>query len=217
MRAVANSARLIAIEGGEGVGKSTQALVLASAIGAELTREPGGSSIGEQIRSILLDRSLGHLVPRAELHLMLAARAQHVAERIRPALERGASIVVDRYAGSTLAYQGYGRGLPLDEVRQACGLAASGLWPDLSVLLDVPLELALERRADRQATEPTGPPDRIESEQVDFHERVNEGFRKLAADDPEHWVVIDGTRSVDAVAADVLAAVRERLGIGGKG
>jgi dTMP kinase len=206
--------RLIAIEGGEGAGKSTQAVRLAGAIGADLTREPGGSSIGEQIRILLLDPSLGHLVPRAELHLMLAARAQHVAERISPALGAGRSVVVDRFSGSTLAYQGYGRGLPIDEVAQACGLATGGLWPDLSVLLDLPLELALARRADRHATLPGAEPDRIESEQIDFHARVNGGFRRLADDDPEHWVVVDGSRSEDEVAVEVLAVVRARLGTG---
>ena len=206
--------RLIAIEGGEGVGKSTQAALLASAIGAEASREPGGSPIAERIRDLLLDRSLGVLAPRAELYLMLAARAEHLSSLIEPALAAGRHVVVDRFAGSTLAYQGYGRGLPVEEVRRACGLASGGRWPDLSVLLDIPREVAERRRAAQQAQLPCVSPDRIEAEEPEFHRRVNEGFREIAADDTEHWVVLDGSASASEVAAEVLGAVRARLGIG---
>jgi dTMP kinase len=139
--------------------------------------------------------------------LMLAARAQHVTERIRPALESGRDVVVDRYSGSTLAYQGYGRGLPLAAVKEACDLATSDLWPDLSVLLDIPVNLGAARRAGAG-----GAPDRIESERQEFHERVTDGFRRLAADDPEHWVVIDGMGAPDEVAALVRHAVDSMLG-----
>ena len=207
--------RLVAIEGGEGVGKSTQAALLATAIGAELSREPGGSPIGERIRDLLLDRSLGTFAPRAELYLMLAPRAEHLTALIEPALVAGQHVVVDRFAGSTLAYQGYGRGLPLEEVRRACDVAAGGRWPDLSVLLDMPCELAERRRAAQQAQLPGVSPDRIEAEEPEFHRRVNEGFRKIAADDVEHWVVVDGSVPALEVAAEVLRAVRERLGIDG--
>ncbi len=206
---------MVAIEGGEGVGKSTQAALLTAAIGAELSREPGGSPIGERIRDLLLDRSLGTFAPRAELYLMLAARAEHLTALIEPALFAGRHVVVDRFAGSTLAYQGYGRGLPLEEVRRACDLASGGRWPDLSVLLDVPCELAERRRAAQQAQLPGVSPDRIEAEEPEFHRRVKEGFRKIAADDVEHWVVIDGSVSASEVAAEVLRAVRARLGIDG--
>ncbi|MGO9150391.1 MAG: dTMP kinase [Acidimicrobiales bacterium] len=206
--------RLIAIEGGEGVGKSTQTALLASAIGAEASREPGGSPIAERIRDLLLDRSLGVLAPRAELYLMLAARAEHLSSLIEPALAAGRHVVVDRFAGSTLAYQGYGRGLPVEEVRRACGLASGGRWPDLSVLLDIPREVAERRRAAQQAQLPCVSPDRIEAEEPEFHRRVNEGFREIAADDTEHWVVLDGSASASEVAAEVLGAVRARLGIG---
>lgn len=206
--------RLIAIEGGEGVGKSTQAALLASAIGAEASREPGGSPIAERIRDLLLDRSLGVLAPRAELYLMLAARAEHLSSLIEPALAAGRHVVVDRFAGSTLAYQGYGRGLPVEEVRRACDLASGGRWPDLSVLLDMPREVAERRRAAQQAQLPGVSPDRIEAEEPEFHRRVNEGFREIAANDTEHWVVLDGSASASEVAAEVLGAVRARLGIG---
>ena len=207
---------MIAIEGGEGVGKSTQAALLASAIGAELSREPGGSPVAERIRDVLLDRSLGTLAPRAELYLILAARAEHLRARIEPALAAGRHVVVDRFAGSTLAYQGYGRGLPVEEVRRACDLASGGRWPDLSVLLDMPRDLAERRRAAQQAQLPGVGPDRIEAEEPGFHRRVNEGFRELAADDAEHWVVVDGCAPASEVAARVFGAVRARLGIGGR-
>jgi len=211
---VRTTGRLIAIEGGEGVGKSTQAALLASAIGAELSREPGGSPVAERIRELLLDRSLGTPAPRAELYLMLAARAEHLTVRIEPALAAGRHVVVDRFAGSTLAYQGYGRGLPVEEVRRACDLASGGRWPDLSVLLDMPREVAERRRAAQQAQLPGVSPDRIEAEEPEFHRRVNEGFREIAANDTEHWVVLDGSASAAEVAVEVLGAVRARLGIG---
>jgi dTMP kinase len=204
--------RLVAIEGGEGSGKSTQAGLLALAIGAELTREPGGSPVSERIRGLLLDPSLGPLAPRAELYLMLAARAEHLASRIEPALAAGRHVVVDRFAGSTLAYQGYGRGLPVAEVFEACHLAAGGRWPDLSVLLDIPLALAAKRRAAERALHHAGL-DRIEAEDREFHTRVLEGFRALAAADEEHWVVLDASGGPEEVASGVLAAVTERLGI----
>ena len=215
MPTVSAPGRLVAIEGGEGVGKSTQSALLASAIGAELSREPGGSPVAERIRALLLDPSLGTPAPRAELHLILAARADHLATLIEPAIGAGRHVVVDRFSGSTLAYQGYGRGLPIEEVRRACDLAAAGRWPDLSVLLDLPFEVAMRRRAS-QETGPAGvSPDRIEAEKRDFHLRVLDGFRKIAAADTEHWVVIDSSAAESYVAAEVLEAVRCRLGIGG--
>jgi len=199
---------LIAIEGGEGAGKSTQAKRLAGAIGAEQTREPGGSHLGEQVRTLLLDPATGDIDARAELHLMLAARAQHLAERIRPALDDGRHVVVDRFSGSTIAYQGYGRGLPLDGVRTACEIAADGCWPDLNVLLDLPADVGAARMASARAL-----PDRIEAADGGFHERVTGGFRKMAKAEPERWVVIDASQPIDEVAGDVLRAVATRLGI----
>jgi len=209
---VAKGGFLLAIEGGEGVGKSTQAARLAAEIGAELSREPGGSPVAERIRALLLDPSLGRPAPRAELHLMLAARAEHLSVLIEPALAAGNHVVVDRFSGSTLAYQGYGRGLPIAEVREACDLAAGGRWPDLSVLLDLPPEVAQSRRTAQRAHLPGLRPDRIEAEDREFHRRVVEGFRQIAADDPGHWVVIDGSRSADEVATEILGAVLARIG-----
>ncbi|MGH9292011.1 MAG: dTMP kinase [Acidimicrobiales bacterium] len=201
-------AMLIAVEGGDGAGKSTQAARLAEAISAAKTREPGGTAIGERVRELLVDRAWGlddgALDERAELFLVLAARAQHVAERIRPWLEAGRLVVVDRFSASTIAYQGFGRGLPIGEVRRACDLATGGLWPDLTVLLDVPVVEARRRRA--------GTADRIEAEPARFHEAVRAGFLELAAGDPT-WVVIDGSQPVGTVSALVAEAVREHLGV----
>jgi dTMP kinase len=199
--------RLIALEGGEGAGKSTQAERLARSIGAELTREPGGSALAEAIRGWVLDSPGSAAVDaRAELMLLLAARAQHVAEHIGPALRDGRDVVVDRYSGSTLAYQGYGRGLPLEAVRAACELATGGLWPDLTILLDLPVAVGVARRVQSGR-----PPDRIESAGGGFHERVAAGFLALAAAEPERWVVIDASAAPGEVEREVRLVVEERL------
>ncbi|MDP9070041.1 MAG: dTMP kinase [Actinomycetota bacterium] len=191
--------RLITFEGGEACGKSTQAALLARALGAVLTREPGGTRAGEQIRALLLDEPGTALAPRAEALLMAAARAQHVAEVVRPALDAGRDVVSDRYAHSSLAYQGYGRGLAVAEVAELSTWATEGLWPDLVILLDLPDDVALGRR---------GTPDRFESEAETFHRRVRQGYRRLAAEEPERWHVVDGFGSVEEVAARVWAAAR---------
>ena len=205
--------RLIAFEGGEGAGKSTQAQRLAAVLGAELTREPGGSVLGERIRRFLLDPATeaagaGRIDARTEVMLALAARAQHVSERIRPALEAGSNVVVDRFSASTLAYQGYGRRLPVEEIRRACDLATGGLWPDLTFLLQVPVEVGAARRA-----EASPQPDRFESERGGFHARVAEGFLALAAQEPDSWCVIDGTRAADEVGELVLDTVGRVRGL----
>jgi dTMP kinase len=195
--------RLIVFEGGEGSGKSTQAALLAAKLDAVLTREPGGTPLGEHLRSVLLDPANGEIAPRAELLLMAAARAQHVRERILPVLDDGQDVVCDRFSGSTLAYQGYGRGLPLEDVLVANELATDGLRPDLTILLDLPFDLASLRRSEVA--------DRIESAGSDFHRRVVEGFRQLAAADPEGWVVVDGSLEPNVVAEVVLEAVANRI------
>lgn len=197
--------RLIAFEGGETVGKSTQARLLAERLGARLTFEPGATDLGAQIRSLVLDPSESPLSSRAEALLMAADRAQHVAEVIRPALDAGTHVVTDRFIGSSLAYQGFGRGLGVDDVLALSLFATAGLHSDLNVLLEVSEEVARSRQA--------SPGDRIEAEDADFHQRVLDGFRILAEQNPERWVVIDGGRPVDEVAEAVYAAVRDRLGV----
>ena len=192
--------RFIVLEGGEGVGKSTQAAALAHHLGAVLTREPGGTALGEALRALLLGSDCPAPVARAETLMMLAARAQHVAEVIEPALARGQDVVCDRYSGSTLAYQGYGRGLDRDEIAGLDRWASGGRGPDLVVLLDMPVEGARQRRAGTT-------PDRIEGEGDDFLERVQAGFRALAAASPGRWKVVDASGGVEEVAAAVRAAV----------
>ncbi len=195
--------RFIAFEGGEACGKSTQAARLADALDAVLTREPGGTAIGAQLRAVLLDPATVDLSARAEALLMAADRAQHVAEVIEPALAAGRHVVTDRFAGSSIAYQGHGRGLPVEEIRDLSMWATGGVWPDLVILLDVP-----PAEADRRLGAAR---DRMEAEPVSFHDAVIEGFRAQAAAEPERWVVIDGTPSIEVVSAAVVAAVTERL------
>ncbi|MEY2471836.1 MAG: dTMP kinase [Actinomycetota bacterium] len=189
------TARLIAFEGGEGSGKSTQAARLAARLGARLTREPGGTPLGEKIRSVVLDPSSGSVDPRTEALLMAAARAQHVADVIEPALARGETVVTDRYIGSSLAYQGHGHGLSVEELVQLSHWATDGRPADVYVLLTVPAEVAEERMR--------RPSDRMERLGKKFHRRVNDGFVALAEANPDHWLVVDGVGSVDEVAARV--------------
>ncbi len=192
--------RFIAFEGGEGSGKSTQAARLATRLGAVLTHEPGGTEVGTRIRSIVLDPSVGSdLDVRAEALLMVADRAQHVAEVVRPALAAGNDVVSDRFSGSTLAYQGYARGLDVAELARISAWAACGLEPDVVVLLDVPAEVAAARMPRRL--------DRMESAGDDFHRRVVEGYRALAARYPDRWRVVDGSGTVDDVEARVWKVV----------
>ena len=195
----------ITFEGIEGCGKSTQVQRLAERLGsaALLTREPGGTAIGQAIREVLLDPRNRSMAPTTELLLYFSDRAQHVAEVIRPALAKGLVVLCDRYVESALAYQGYGRGLDVDMVRAISGWAAGGLWPDLTVLLTVPPEVARERTG--------GERDRIEAAGRAFHERVAEGFRAQAEDEPEHWIEVDGTGTPDEVHQRVLDAVDEML------
>ncbi|HXW81471.1 MAG TPA: dTMP kinase [Acidimicrobiales bacterium] len=192
--------RFIVLEGGEAAGKSTQAALLAAHLGAVLTREPGGTALGEALRRLVLDASGRAPVAKAEALLMLAARAQHVAEVIEPHLAAGDDVVCDRYSGSTLAYQGYGRGLSTAELAKLDAWANGQRAPDVVVLLDLPVEVARQRRG-------LSPRDRIESEGDDFLARVQEGFRLLAAGDPLHWRVVDASGSVEEVAALVRKAV----------
>jgi dTMP kinase len=163
-----------------------------------LTREPGGTAFGQRIRALVLDPQPGEDVDiRAEALLMAADRAQHVASVVRPALESGRDVVTDRYAGSSLAYQGYGRGLDASELRDLSDWASDGLWPDLVIVLDVSPEVAQARLAAAGER-----PDRLEAAGAEFHQRVADGFRQLAVSDST-WRVVDATRPVDQVTASV--------------
>lgn len=199
-------AAYIAFEGSEGCGKSTQARRLAEAIDAVLTRETGGTAIGRRLRDILHDTSVTDLDHHAEALIAAADRAQHVAEVVRPALAAGRHVVSDRSVYSSLAYQGYGRGLPVAEVRSVNQWALVDTWPDLVVLLTVPADVAAERMSRREL-------DRFEQAGDEFHSRVDAGFAEMAEDDPEHWVVVDASGPVDDVSQSIRSAVRERLGV----
>ncbi len=165
--------RYIAFEGAEGCGKTTQAALLAAELGAVLTRETGGTAIGERIRTVLHDPGDTHLDPVAEALLIAGDRAQHRAEVVAPALAAGRDVVSDRSVWSSIAYQGYGRGLPLEIVRQVNDWALGGRWPDLVVLLEVPADETARRLAGRAL-------DRFEQEDPAFFDRVAAGFRRLA-------------------------------------
>ena len=197
----------ITIEGPDGSGKTLQAarlraLAEARSVPCVLTREPGGTWAGERIREILLGASSTNerISPRADALLFSAGRAQLVAEIVVPALERGVLVIDARHADSTLAYQGFGRGLDVDDLRAIQRFATDGLVPDLTILLDLPVEIGLARKASAEEN-------RFEvGFDVDFHERVRAGYLALAAAEPDRFVVVDAARDEDAVAADVAAA-----------
>jgi dTMP kinase len=195
----------IAFEGGEGSGKSTQAERLAERLGSRalLTFEPGDSGLGAEIRRVLLDSPDLDIIDRAEALLMAADRAQHVAEVIEPALAAGRTVICDRYAGSSIAYQGYGRQLSASEVEQLSRWAAQGRWPDLVVLLELPPDAA-GSRLDRAK-------DRLESAGDAFHRRVHDGYLLQAMEDPDRWAVIDGSGTEDEVADAIWQVVAIRF------
>lgn len=200
--------RFVALEGVDGCGKSTQATRLTEALGerALCTFEPGATELGVFLRRLLLDTDAVAPSERAEALLMAADRAEHVARVVRPALDAGRTVVTDRFSGSTLAYQGYGRGLPLGDLRVLVGWATDGLEPDLNILIDIQVEVARRRLA------PVAP-DRLERLDEGFFTRVRDGYRTLADADPARWAVVDGDAPPDVVAADVVRAVTDRLGL----
>ena len=193
----------VAFEGGEGAGKSTQEARLAATLvehGYDVvrTREPGGTPAAEQIRTVVLSRDNTGLDPRAEALLFAAARGDHAARLIRPSLERGAVVICDRYIDSSVAYQGYGRDLGPDRIRDLSLWATGGLVPDLTIVLDVDPAVGLGRVAD---------PDRLESEPLAWHRGVRDGFLAIAAADPDRYLVLDASRSVDDLAEQIAQRV----------
>jgi len=196
----------ITLEGVEGCGKTTQIEQLREHLVSRghdvvVTREPGGTSVADAIRELLLDPANGAMSPSTELLLYAAARAQHVDERIRPALEADKVVLCDRFADSTTAYQGAGRGLPTDLIGQLHQFATRGVWPALTIVIDLPVDEGLKRAG------LNGTHDRIEKETLAFHERVRAAFLRLAEEQPDRVRVVDGARSVEAVAAEVRALV----------
>jgi dTMP kinase len=202
-------ALLITFEGGEGCGKSVQARVLYRrlsqlAIPAVLTHEPGGTSLGKKLARWLKWTQETSISPLAELLLFNTSRTQLVDEVIRPNLEKGKVVICDRYADSTTAYQSYGRGLDLEMVKAINNAATQGLKPDLTVLLDISVEEGLARKREKRR-------DRFERENITFHQRVREGYLKMAANDPERWLVIDASQSKRKIAEVIWQRVSQLL------
>lgn len=202
-------ALFITFEGGEGCGKTVQARALYRrlvklAIPAVLTQEPGGTPLGRKLSRWLKWADDIHISPLTELLLFNASRAQLVAKVIRPSLENGKVVICDRYADSTIAYQGYGRGLGLSIVETTNHTATQGLKPDLTVLLDMPVEEGLARKGNKKQ-------DRFEQEDVAFHRRVREGYLKLASNEPQRWLVIDATLPMAKVAEIIWGEVKQLL------
>jgi dTMP kinase len=202
----------ITLEGVEGSGKTTQTALVADALRlaghrVTVTREPGGTRAGEAIRAIFLDPAVS-LHAAAELLLVLADRAQHVREKLKPALAAGEIVLSDRYSDSTVAYQGYGRGLDLKLLEELNRLASDGTRPDLTIVLDLDVETGLERTRARVRGDVRGP-DRFEGEQVEFHRRVREGFLTIARDEPDRVETIDATAQVAEITSRIIAAIAE--------
>ena len=207
----------IAFEGGDGAGKSTQAALLAEALETRglavlRTREPGGTPIGEKLRSLVLDHGHGHIDAHTEALIFAASRSAHASQVIRPALERGAVVLTDRYIDSSVAYQGAGRDLGADAVRSLNEWATSGLQPDLTVLLDVDPADGRRRRTAGDAAE-----DRLESEADEFHSTIRGAFLELAASRPETYLILPADLPVNELAARILTRVDALFASAGRG
>lgn len=210
--------RFISFEGGDGSGKTTQLRLLESYLVSRgkaclCTREPGGTTLGKMIRRVLLEAGAQEISFSTELFLYLADRSQHVQEIVRPALESGKIVLSDRFTDSTIAYQGYGRGVDLDMLRRLNQMASSRIAPDLTLLLDCPVEVGLARTEKRSLEQPSGKnrKDRFERERLDFHERVRQGFLDLARAEPERIHVVDASRSVQEIRDQIRKIVDERV------
>ncbi|MDQ7859493.1 MAG: dTMP kinase [Armatimonadota bacterium] len=206
----------LTVEGPEGAGKSTHARRLYETLRVELplvlTREPGGTPLGEAIRAVLLDERHRGMRPEAEMLLFAASRAQLVAEVILPALAAGTCVLSERFVDASIAYQGYGRGLPVELVRRVNEVATQGLRPDLTLLIDIEPHLGLQRARGADGKDaPAGRGDRLEQEDGAFHARVREGFLELAREDPGRFVVVNGALPRDDVHRALLEAVRRLL------
>lgn len=209
----------ITFEGIEGSGKTTQISMLADYLAARgrsvrLTREPGGTPIGDQVRKILLDPANDALDPRAELLLYAAGRAQHLAELIRPALGGGAVVLCDRFSDATCAYQGYGRGLDLELIGDLDRLVTGGMRPDLTILLDIEASEGLARARGRNSRHGLGAEARFENESLPFHERVRRGYLELARREPRRFRIVEASRQPEAVHFEIRRTVDEILSSG---
>lgn len=203
-------AAFITLEGIEGVGKTSAVECVVAWLRAQgrevtVTREPGGTELGERIRALVLEHNDIPIAPLAELLLMFAARAQHLEQRIRPALARGEAVVCDRFTDATYAYQGAGRGLPVSHIDSAARLVHRDLMPTLTILLDAPPEVGLCRARARSAA------DRFETEQVQFFARVRQGYLERAAAEPARFAVIDARQNIASVHAEIRLRLSERL------
>jgi dTMP kinase len=200
----------ITLEGPEGSGKTSQILPLAKFLKQQgfrvlTTREPGGTQIGDQVRAVLTNLKNTSMHPRTEILLFLAARAQLVEQCIRPALSQGSLVLCDRYADSTLAYQGYGHGTDLDLLRQLLNFATGSLWPDLTLLLGIDPEKGLQRKRSGREW------NRLDAYELAFHQRVWQGYQVLARQEPQRWVIIDASQSFSQIQNQIRQVILERL------
>lgn len=200
----------ITLEGPEGSGKTSHIPPLVQFLREQghtvfPTREPGGTSIGEQIRAVIHDLKNAEMHPRTETLLYQAARAQIVEEVIQPRLKRGEIVLSDRYFDSTIAYQGYGHGQPLEQVRQLVRYATGGLTPDLTILLDLDVEIGLQRKSRQQEW------NRLDAYAIDFHQRVRAGYLEMAKQEPERWRVVDSSRQWNVVQAELRRVILAKI------